>query len=295
MPSLKDIKTRISSVKNTRKITKAMKMVAAAKLSRAQGRVEAARPYATKMSEVIANLVERADEGAHPLLEAYEEVDKTLVYVISSNRGLCGGFNGNLFRDLNRFIAAEEIAGEHVDVVAVGRQAADVYGRHEGHDVVGDWREVIGEASYDHAHALAEDASRRFLEGEYQEIYLVYNEFISAIQYESRIEPLLPLDIQGGEEDGARSDENLSEYIYEPNEEALLAETLPSFVGIRFLQALLESEAAEHGARMTAMDNATTNAEEMIDALTLQYNRARQAYITKEICEIVSGAESLKG
>jgi F-type H+-transporting ATPase subunit gamma len=302
MPSLKDIKTRINSVKNTRKITKAMKMVAAAKLSRAQSRVEAARPYSRKMKELIANLAERADEDAHPLLEEYDDVKKTLIYVVSSNRGLCGGFNATLFRELNGFIAKEELSGEDIDIAAVGRKAAETYKRDETHEVVADWREIIGDVSYENAKELADEAIELFLDGEYQEIYIAYNQFISAIQYEEQVEPLLPLDItalrgESGEDEDEESDEmeDISEYIYEPDEDALLANTLPNFVEIRFLQALLESDAAEQGARMTAMDNATTNAEEMIDDLTLQYNRARQAYITKEICEIVSGAESLKG
>jgi F-type H+-transporting ATPase subunit gamma len=300
MPSLKDIKTRINSVKNTRKITKAMKMVAAAKLSRAQQRVEASRPYSRKMREVIANLAERADDDAHPLLEEYDDVKKTLIYVVSSNRGLCGGFNATLFRKLNGFIAKEEISGEDIDIAGVGRKAAEHYKRDETHDVVADWRQIIGDVTYENAKELADEAIELFLDGEYQEIYIAYNQFISAIQYEEMVEPLLPLDIEAlreGAEDEEASDEpaDISEYIYEPDEDALLANTLPNFVEIRFLQALLESDAAEQGARMTAMDNATTNAEEMIDDLTLQYNRARQAYITKEICEIVSGAESLKG
>lgn len=302
MPSLKDIKTRIGSVKNTRKITRAMKMVAAAKLNRAQQRVQEARPYSRKMREVIANLAERADDDAHPLLEEYEDVKKTLVYVVSSNRGLCGGFNATLFRELNGFIAKEEISGETIDISAVGRKAADAYGREEQHEVVADWREVIGSVDYASATELAEDAISLFLEGEYQEIYIAYNQFVSAIQYDETVEPLLPLDIdalrgEGESEESSDEEEeaDISEYIYEPDEDALLAKTLPNFVKIRFLQALLESDAAEQGARMTAMDNATTNAEEMIDDLTLEYNRARQAYITKEICEIVSGAESLQG
>lgn len=301
MPSLKDIKTRINSVKNTRKITKAMKMVAAAKLNRAQQRVQAARPYSRKMREVIANLAERADEDAHPLLEEYSDVKKTLIYVVSSNRGLCGGFNATLFRELDTFIAKEELSGEDIDIAAVGRKAAESYGRDEEHEVVADHRQIIGEVSYANAKELADEAIQHFLDGEYQEIYIAYNEFISAIQYEETIEPLLPLDIEalrgGAEDEEGEGDEpaDISEYIYEPDEDALLANTLPNFVEIRFLQAMLESDAAEQGARMTAMDNATTNAEEMIDDLTLQYNRARQAYITKEICEIVSGAESLKG
>ncbi|MFW5968975.1 MAG: ATP synthase F1 subunit gamma [Persicimonas sp.] len=306
MPSLKDIKRRINSVQNTKKITKAMKMVAAAKLNRAQDRVEAARPYAHKMREVISNLVARAEEEAHPLLEERDPVDKVYVYAIASDRGLCGGFNSSLFRSVEEFIADEEITGERVALLTAGRKSRDYFRRSE-HSVDRHFEEMVDQPGYDEAKELAEHATAAFLEEDCDAVYVAYNEFISAIQYETRIEQVLPLSEEAFEseetdEEGDTEDEDeeapasmATEYLYEPDEEALLAETLPSFVEVKFLQALLESYAAEQGARMTAMDNATSNAEEMIETLTLKYNRARQAYITKEICEIVSGAESLEG
>lgn len=299
MPSLKDIKTRINSVKNTQKITKAMKMVAAAKLNRAQSAVQAARPYAHKMHQVISNLVARAEEGSHPLLEQRDPVDKVLVYAIASDRGLCGGFNSYLFRGVEKFIRDEELSGEDVAVVTAGRKSRD-YFRRSKHEVEKNFMDVVDGPGYDEAKRLAKHATKLFLSGEYDAVYVAYNEFVSAIEYNTLVEPVLPLSKElfgtdEADEEEAEEGMGASEYIYEPGEEELLAQTLPSYVEVKFLQALLESYAAEQGARMTAMDNATSNAEDMIDSLTTQYNRARQAYITKEICEIVSGAESLKG
>lgn len=299
MPSLKDIKTRISSVKNTQKITRAMKMVAAAKLSRAQESVEAARPYAHKMREVISNLVARAEEGAHPLLEQRDSVDRVFVYAIASDRGLCGAFNSNLFRGVEAFIANHELSGEKISIITAGRKTGDYFARSE-HNHEHHFEFAVDSPGYAEAKKLAGHATEAFLEGECDAVFVAYNEFISAIQYETLIEAVLPLSTEafvGDDEDAEEAVEEMgaAEYIFEPDEEELLAETLPSYVEVKFLQALLESFAAEQGARMTAMDSATNNAADMIDDLTLQYNRARQAYITKEICEIVSGAESLKG
>jgi F-type H+-transporting ATPase subunit gamma len=303
MPSLKDIKTRIGSVKNTQKITRAMKMVAAAKLSRAQEAVQAARPYAHKMHQVISNLVARAEEGSHPLLEQRDSVDRVLVYAIASDRGLCGGFNSYLCRGVESFISDEQLSGEQVAVAPAGRKARDYFRRSKA-DVEKNFMDVVDSPGYDEAKKLAKHATEQFLSGEYDEIYVAYNEFVSAIEYNTLVEPVLPLsrdsfavdeDSEDGDEAAAEQGMGAAEYIYEPDEERLLAQTLPSYVEVKFLQALLESFAAEQGARMTAMDNATSNAEDMISSLTQQYNRARQAYITREICEIVSGAESLKG
>ncbi len=304
MPSLKDIKTRIGSVKNTQKITRAMKMVAAAKLNRAQDAVEAARPYAHKMQQVISNLVARAEEGSHPLLEQRESVDRVLVFAIASDRGLCGGFNSYLCRGVETFIADEQLSGEQVSVAPAGRKARD-YFRRSKQDIDKTFMDVVDSPGFAEAKKLAKYATDKFLSGEYDAVYVGYNEFVSAIEYNTLIEPVLPLskEIFGvGKQADEKSDEaegeeasGAAEYIYEPDEEKLLAQTLPSYVEVKFLQALLESFAAEQGARMTAMDNATNNADDMISSLTQQYNRARQAYITREICEIVSGAESLKG
>lgn len=295
MPSLKDIKSRIGSIKNTQKITGAMKMVAAAKLSRAQENVRAARPYATKMSEVIGNLVARQEDSDHPLMEQRELPERTLIYAISSDRGLCGGFNHYLFRKVDQFIADEQLSGEQVAVVTAGAKG-QTYFRRTRRTIEAHFDDVIDAPGFEEARRIAEHAIELFIGGEYDEVYIAYNEFISAIQYETRLVPLLPLTkdlfTRGDDEQDAVQ---AVDYIFEPGEKELLAETLPAYVEVLVLQALLESYAAEWSARMTAMDSATSNAQDMIASLTLEYNRARQAYITKEICEIVSGAESLKG
>ena len=293
MPSLKDIRNRIGSVKNTKKITSAMKLVAAAKLRRAQQAVEAARPYAEKMREVVGDLSARVDADAHPLLERPETEPRALIIVVTSDRGLAGGFNANLLRALDRFIAERSKVHDAFEILTVGRKGAVHFKRHAIAAIAEDFPGVIGAIDIAGVQRIARRAMGEFANGEADRVYLAYNEFISAIQINPIIKPLLPFSVpEGGGEAAVGGGE---EYIYEPSEEALLSQLLPNAVEIEIFQALLESAAAEQGSRMTAMDNATTNAEEMIDGLTLQYNRARQAYITKELVEIVSGAESLKG
>jgi F-type H+-transporting ATPase subunit gamma len=296
MPNLKDIRKRIASVKNTQKITKAMKMVAAAKLRRAQDRLVASRPYAHKLGQVIASLSTRVEEGTHPLLEARESRERILVIVVSSNRGLCGGFNSNLFRTVDRFIREHEVGREQIDILTVGRKANGFFTRQEM-NIIADRSDIIGQVTYKQAKELAEMAIEDFLSKKYDAIYLAYNQFISAIAFETVIRPLLPFNLDDvvAAESGGEMMSASSEYIYEPNVGELLDRLLPGHVEVQVLQALFESEASEQGSRMTAMDNATNNATDMIARLTLQYNRARQAYITREIVEIVSGAESLKG
>lgn len=300
MPNLKDIRVRISSVKNTRKITKAMKMVASAKLRRAQERMQASRPYAVKMGQVIASLSERVEEETHPLLARRDAPESILVVVISSNRGLCGGFNNNLFREVDRFLDDRKVAGEAIEIVTVGRKAHD-YFRRSQFDVVNNHPGVIGEVTFKKAKKIARTFIDDFLDKKYDAVYICFNKFISAIAADKIITPLLPLSMEHEESAGdSPAEEGITlsgsgEFIYEPDVKTLLSQLLPGHVELQFLQALFESEASEHAARMTAMDSATNNAGDMIDSLTMQYNRARQAYITKEIVEIVSGAESLKG
>ncbi len=299
MPNLKDIRVRIASVKNTRKITKAMKMVASAKLRRAQERMQSSRPYAVKMGQVIASLASRVEEGTHPLLDPREERSSILVVVITSNRGLCGGFNTNLLREVDRFLDDREVAGEQIHIVTVGRKAHDHFKRSR-HEVVANRSELIGDVTFKKAQKVARGFINDFMEKQYDAVFLCFNKFVSAIASDRIIAPVLPLsmdheDFGGDDDDDAITVTGSGEFIYEPDVETLLGRLLPSHVELQFMQALYESEASEHAARMTAMDNATNNAGDMIDSLTLQYNRARQAYITREIVEIVSGAESLKG
>ncbi len=301
MPNLKDIRTRIESVKNTRKITKAMKMVAAAKLRKAQERMEKARPYAYRMQRLIEGMAGRIDEDAHPLLDRRDDPHKTLVVTVASNRGLCGGFNTNLFRGLDRFLDEQRIAGEIQELATVGQKAYNHYKKSD-YEVVKNYDQVIDNVSYKHAKRIAAFIIEQFVDESYDSVYLCYNRFISAIANEWVIYRLLPLsmalEFTEEDEEGHKAVEEESgerEYIYEPQLDTLLDNLLPSHVEVQVMQALVESEATEQASRMTAMDNATNNATDMIEDLTLQYNRARQAYITKEIVEIVSGAESLKG
>lgn len=293
MPNLKDIRDRIGSVKNTKKITSAMKLVAAAKLRRAQDAVQAARPYAAKMSAVIGELAGRVDEDAHPLLQKRETEGTILVILLTSDRGLCGGFNSNLLRGFDRFVKDRLQVSEEIKVLTIGRKGFQFVNRHPKLELVENFTGVFGGVDFADAKRVAQKAIGMFTRGEVDKVYLVFNEFVSAIQVNQIMRPILPM--ERGEQEGAAVQDGSEEYIYEPSEERLLAQLLPNSIEIAVFQALLESEAAELGSRMTAMDNATSNAEDMIDSLSLTYNRARQAYITKELVEIVSGAESLKG
>ncbi len=287
MANLKDIRTRIASVKNTQKITSAMKMVSAAKLRRAQHAAESARPYAVKMAKVISSLSARTDSSKHPLLQSSDDSGKTLAIVISSNRGLCGGYNSSLFREFEREVAAD--LGTEFEVITIGKKAS-LYFKNNPLEVVGDYPEIVGNITFAKAKEIARLAISEFTGGKVDAVYLVYNEFVSAIEYSNRFQKILPLSMD------SQADENaMGDFIFEPDEQRLLNMILPTNVETQVLRALLEAEAAEHGARMSAMDNATTNANDMIESLTLQYNRARQAYITKELVEIVSGAEALQG
>ena len=292
MPSLKDIRKRIASVKNTQKITSAMKMVAAAKLRRAQEAAEAARPYANKMNQVIGGLATRTDPTMHPLLEARGVERNAILIVVSSDRGLCGGYNANLFRASDKFVRDRSAAGLEMRVATIGRKARQFFRNHSA-EVDRDFPAVIGNVNYANEKQIGAYATEKFVSGEVDRVFLVYNKFLSAIQYETQIEPLLPLTVEDIATDAGA--EAIAEYIFEPDEASLLAKMLPAHIEVKVLHALLEAEASEHSARMAAMDNATKNASDMIDGLTLTYNRARQAYITKELVEIVSGAEALEG
>ncbi len=288
MPSLKDLKNRIGSVKNTRKITKAMQMVAAAKLRRAQDAAEAARPYAQQMTSVIGALASGAgnSEGA-PRLLAGTGADKThLLVVMTSERGLCGGFNSTIVR-LARARANELLAaGKTVKILTVGKKGREQLRRDLGQLFVGhvDLSEVK-RMGYDTAHAIAKDVLSRFDAGEFDVATIFFNRFQSVISQIPTAQQIIPAVFEG--------DAASALYDYEPTEEAILADLLPRGVATQIFTALLENAASEQGARMSAMDNATRNAGDMINKLTIQYNRSRQAAITKELIEIISGAEAL--
>ncbi|NJC87075.1 MAG: ATP synthase F1 subunit gamma [Desulfuromonas sp.] len=293
MPSLKAIKKRITSVKNTRQITKAMKMVSAAKLRRAQEAVVAARPYANKLQQVLASLARREDQDAHPLL-AQRDKGKALVVLVTSDRGLCGGFNANVSKTVERYIRANHDGFEQIDLLLIGRKGNDYLKRRPGMTIFKVYENLLGtsQVSYAPAALIGKELIELFDAGQYDAVFLAYNAFRSAISQEPLIVPLLPIDA-GGEEEST-SNEFLADYLYEPSASAVLAQLLPKYIEVQIFRAFLESVASEHGARMSAMDSASKNASEMIGKLTLQYNRARQAAITKELMEIISGAESVK-
>jgi F-type H+-transporting ATPase subunit gamma len=286
MPSLKALRKRIATVRSTQKITKAMKMVAAAKLRRAQEAAERARPYAEKLVEMFGAIVADLEGAAHPLLARRDEQRIELI-VVTSDRGLCGGYNANLLRRAEAF--AGERPGRQIVVTAVGRKALEFF-RRRAIALAGEHTDVISRAVVETARAVAREASDRFAEGKTDAVYLLYSRFRSAVSQVPTVTPLLPV---------ARPADDASvrptEYIFEPPRPELLGALLPRYVETLIMQALLESIASEHGARMTAMENATNNASDMIDRLTLSMNRARQATITTELMEIVSGAEALKG
>jgi F-type H+-transporting ATPase subunit gamma len=287
MATLRDIRRRIRSVQSTQKITRAMKLVAAAKLRRAQERILAARPYADKLGELLANLVSGTEDAAHPLLEQRAGPRRQIV-VVTADRGLAGAFNSNVLRRAMEFVRESNTTA--LTLVVVGRKARDFFRRRPytiRRDMVGFWDRL----AYAHAAELADDFMRQYLEGEVDEVHLLYNEFRSvAVQRPVRRQLLpIPSAAPGEGETAAPVD-----YIYEPGPAAILSDLLPRHVRMQVYRALMESLAGEYGARMTAMEAATKNAKEMIDVLTIQYNKARQEKITKELLDIVGGAEALK-
>lgn len=287
MQNMREIKRRIRSVQNTRQITKAMTMVAAAKLRRAQERAEESRPYTDKMSEVIASIASRIDIVAHPLLEV-REVKKTGYVVITSDQGLAGGYNSNLLRKLVQTIAGRHRSASEYEIFVIGKKGRDFLKRRE-YPIIG---EVIGlsdSPTFAEIKNISNRVVKMYAEGTFDEVYLYYNEFISTISQlptEKKLLPLTDLDeAEGGE---------LSAFIeFEPSAEEVLGSLLPRYAETLIYSALLNAKASESGARMTAMDSATNNADEMIESLTLTYNRARQASITQELTEIVAGANAL--
>jgi F-type H+-transporting ATPase subunit gamma len=287
MATLKTIRKRISSVRNTQQITKAMKMVSAAKLRRAQEAAVAARPYAEKMTELLKNVSARVSSSAHPLLNTREE-KKILLVLFTSDRGLCGGYNANLVRAAEAFIRNHP--DKEVELALVGRKGADHFRRRRG-DIVDRYTGILATPPDELAAEIGQKLIARFLDGETDAVYILYSHFRSALSQVPTLEKLLPVALSETSENEA---DQLTEYLYEPGIEQLLASLLPRITHVAMQRALLEATASEHGARMTAMDSATSNASKMIDGLTLQMNRARQASITRELMEIVGTAEALK-
>ena len=288
MATLRDIRRRINSVKNTQQITKAMKMVAAAKLRRAQQRIVEARPYSYKLQEVIASLALRTTPTRHPLLERKETGKKGLV-VIAADKGLCGAFNSNILRKAWEYLQRVGEVEVQIILVVVGRKARDFFRRRQI-ERQGEYVNIFDQLAYTHAAEIGAQLARDYISGTLDEVNLLYNEFKSAgVQRPvmERLLPIEPLPLEEGEFQPV-------DFIFEPSPEAILGELLPRHVEVQVYRALLESAAAEQGARMTAMEAATKNAAEMIERLTLVFNKARQERITKELMDIVGGAEALR-
>lgn len=285
MPSTIDLRRRIRSVKNTQQITKAMKMVAAAKLRRAQERMMAARPYSAALRQVLASISTRVDVDQHPLLAQREQENKVLLLVVTADRGLAGAFNTNITRAAQNAIAEKGWAD--VELLPIGRKALDFFKRRRW-PIRRQATQVYQALSLDTAREIAQALSDDFLSGEFDAVYVIYNEFKSIIAQRVTLERLLPLQREWSRQQ--QQNEPAIDYLYAPSPEAILRELLPKHIEFQLYRILLESAASEQGARMTAMESATKNASEMISHLTLTYNRIRQASITKEIIEIVSGA-----
>jgi F-type H+-transporting ATPase subunit gamma len=300
MPSLQSVRRKIDSVKKTQKITKAMKMVAAAKLKRTQNRILAARPYALKMRETIRNLSLRVNREAHPLLRKREGAHRNVILtVVTSDRGLCGAFNANILRTAIIALKELESRGVKAEVAVVGRKGRDFFRRR-------DWKvrrevvDIFDKLSFEHGMVMGEEfpAIVEYSEGRIDAVYVIYNEFKSAIQQRVVVEQLLPFDwiveITSAKDLDQVTDAVPGGYQYEPSEDELLKHLLHRNLHVQAYRVLLESSAAEQGARMAAMDGATRNAGELIKKLTTYYNKTRQSVITKELMDIVGGAEALK-
>jgi F-type H+-transporting ATPase subunit gamma len=294
MPSLKDLKVRINSTKNTQKITSAMKMVSAAKLRRAQEQAEAARPYAERMARVLGRLAAAAAgrEGAPPLLAGNGKAQSHLIIVMTSDRGLCGGFNSSIARGARRLARDLKGQGKTVKFLCIGRKGRDQLRREFGPDIIATIEDIAKpRLTFAAAEAVAKRILSMFEHGEFDVCSLVYNRFKSAMTQIVTIQQLIPFAPEAANENEPAG--AATSYEYEPDELEILTALLPKNLGMQIFRALLENSASEQGARMTAMDSATRNAGDMINKLTITYNRSRQAAITKELIEIISGAEAV--
>jgi F-type H+-transporting ATPase subunit gamma len=296
MPSLKDIKNQINSVGSTKKITSAMKMVAASKLRRSQEKAEAARPYSSRLEEMLSSLASSvtSGEGIIKLLTGTGKNERYLIVPVTADRGLCGGFNSSINRDTTKFIKSLENEGKSVQLITVGKKSRDFFNRIMKDKVIHSFADLGSTgAGYDIALDISNKLQHLYFDGQFDKCIVVYNKFKSVISQEVTHQQLIPLEIHQKDKSLNEKEENTSIYLYEPDEETILKDLLPKNVSTQIFKMLLESNAGEQGARMAAMDNATRNAGEMIDSLTLVYNRTRQAFITKELIEIISGAESV--
>jgi F-type H+-transporting ATPase subunit gamma len=291
MPSLKEIRNRIQSVGSTMQITSAMKMVSAAKLKRAQDAITQMRPYSQKLQEILSNLSATLDLSENAYSEA-REVKKTLVVGITSNRGLCGGFNNNIIKRVN-ILVNEDLKGQEVSVLCLGKKIRDSFKRSDAYyinDVIAPVEDIFNQLSFDNVAIIAADLMDRFKKKEFDSVLVVYNQFVNAGSQNVMTEQLLPI-VPTVQKDLSST----GDYIFEPSKNEIVDELIPKSLKIQLFKAILDSNAAEHGARMTAMHKATDNAKDLQKSLKLSYNKARQASITNEILEIVGGAEALNG
>ena len=296
MPSLKDIKTQINSVGSTKKITSAMKMVAASKLRRSQEKAEAARPYSSRLEEMLSSLASSAasGEGIIKLLTGTGNDQNYIVVPVSADRGLCGGFNSSINRETFKLVKSLEGNGKKVQLMPVGKKSRDFFNRVMKDQIIESFVDLnVSSTGYESALNISNKLQELYFDGKFDKCILVFNKFKSAISQEVTQQQLIPLDVSNSEKEEEKENSSNAIYDYEPDEETILKDLLPKNVSIQIFKVLLESDAGEQGARMAAMDNATRNEGEMIDSLTLKYNRTRQAFITKELIEIISGAESI--
>ncbi len=292
MAGLKEIRTRIASVKTTRQVTSAMKMVSAAKLKKAQDAILQIRPYAEKLHQILTSLSASLENVEDSVYTQNRDPEKILILLVTSNRGLCGGFNSNIFKtafELVKTKYSEQLKLGTVDFIGIGKQGGRQL-KYKGMKVIGEKNEIYDSLTFDNVSEIAQEVMNSFADGSYDRIELVYNQFKNAAVQIQTTEQFLPVEIEDTEDENTNYD-----FIYEPSKEYIIEELIPRSLKIQFYKALLDSHAAEHGARMTAMHQATDNASELIKDLTLKYNKARQTTITNEILEIVSGAEALKG
>jgi len=293
MANLKEVRNRIKSVSSTQQITKAMKMVSAAKLKRATNAIVQLRPYANKLKELLANLSASLEDGSSPFLEQ-REPKKVLVIVVTSNRGLAGAFNANAIKTANNLVAekyGEQLRADKVSIVAIGKKSQEYYTRRK-YNVIGNNNELYLDLNFENASKITESIMQGFLDGDYDRVELVYNQFKNAAMQILTTEQLIPVPKPDAPKEKDAKAKQM-DYILEPSQEAIVEQLIPKNIKIQLYKAVLDSNASEHGARMTAMDKATDNAGELLKALKLSYNQARQAAITTELTEIVSGAAAL--
>jgi F-type H+-transporting ATPase subunit gamma len=296
MANLKEVRNRIKSVSSTQQITKAMKMVSAAKLKRATNAIVQLRPYATKLKELLANLSASLEDGSSPFL-AQREPNKVLIVVVSSNRGLAGAFNANVIKTANNLIAekySEQLRAGNISIVSIGKKSQEFYQRRQ-YNVIGNNNDLYLDLNFINTSVITESIMEGFLKGDYDRVELVYNQFKNAAMQILTVEQLLPVPKPEVKKEEGKKDLNKVQvdYILEPSQEAIVEQLIPKNIKIQVYKAVLDSNASEHGARMTAMDKATENAGDLLKALKLSYNQARQAAITTELTEIVSGAAAL--